>query len=137
MTHLGCHPNGPRPLRSAFVIRYGRHLSVKHTLSLLASLEGNTEAYAIVAVHRTIAVALSRTQVLPNEAPGTTPMDPRRARGRSSRIDHRIAGRISLLVPVRGPLKDISMHIEKAPRVGRILTHIGRMTDVLFIIGIA
>ena len=70
-----------------------------------------------------IVVALSRTQGRPI-APGTTPCDPIRARCRSGRVHHRVAGGIGRLVPVRGPFPHISMHIKKAPRVGVVIAHI-------------
>ena len=59
------------------------------------------------------------------------PVDPIRARCRSARIHHRVAGGISRLVPVRGPLPDISVHIKKAPWVGRILPHIAGLFKIV------
>ena len=124
MALLGCRPFGPGPSRSAlFSFRNVRHPSV--TLApLLLLLETNTEAEVVVTVAGGGVVALSRTQARPVAAPGTTPSDPKRARCRSGGIHHRVASGISRLVPVRGPLPDISMHIEKAQRVGRIIAHI-------------
>ena len=54
-----------------------------------------------------------------------------RARSRSARIHHRVAGGISRLVPVRGPLPHISVHIKKAPWVGRILPHISGLFKIV------
>ena len=58
------------------------------------------------------------------------PGDPIRARCRSARIRHRVAGGISRLVPVRGPFPDISVHIKKAPWVGGKLSDIHRLVRV-------
>ena len=90
---------------------------------LLLLLETNTEADMCERVLGVVAVALSRTQVAPPRLQ-EPPRDPNRARCRSGGIHHRVASGISRLVPVRGPLPDISMHIEKAQRVGRIIAHI-------------
>ena len=92
--------------------------------SLLAFLETYTEADKAASGTLGIVVANSRTLVRPAAVPGTTPYDPFRARCRSGGINHRVASRIGSMVPVRGPLSDISVHIKKAPRVGRIIAHI-------------
>ena len=95
---------------------------------LLLLLETNTEAKVAAAVARgEVAVALSRTQERPDVAPGTTPPDPKRARGRSGGINHRVAGGISCTIPVCRPFPDISVHIKKAPWVGRVLGHISSL----------
>ena len=59
-----------------------------HTCLLLL-LETNTEAKVVGAVARGADVAPSRTQVRPDVGPGTTPSDPKRARCRAPRINHR------------------------------------------------
>ena len=100
------------------------------SLALLAFLETNTEADEGVTVAGGADVAPSRTQGRPVGVPGTTPSDPIRARCRSGWIHHRIAGRVSRLVPVRGPFPDISVHIKKAPWVGGKLSDIHRLVKV-------
>ena len=107
------------------------------SLALLAFLETNTEADEGVTVAGGADVAPSRTQGRPVGVPGTTPSDPIRARCRSGWIHHRIAGRVSRLVPVRGPLPDISVHVKKAPWVGRILPHIAGLFKIASIISTA
>ena len=107
------------------------------SLALLAFLETNTEADEAVTVAGGVAVALSRTQGRPADAPGTTPFDPIRARCRTGGIDHRVAGGISRLVSIRGPLPDISVHVKEAPRVGRILPHIASLSKIVSIISTA
>ena len=94
---------------------------------MLLLLETNTEATAADTGAGGVADALSRTQEHPVVVPGTTPCDPIRARSRSGRIHHWIAGGVSRLVPVRGPFPDISVHIKKAPWVGGKLSDIHRL----------
>ncbi|MDG1138434.1 MAG: hypothetical protein P8N49_02815, partial [Opitutales bacterium] len=97
-------------------------------------METDTEAKGEVAVAGGVVVALSRTQERSAVVPGTTPPDPKRARCWSYWIHHRVAGGISRLVPVRGPLPYISVHIKKAPRVGRIIAHITGLVQTTYII---
>jgi len=107
----------------AFFSLFPLHPSI-FTLPSLAFLKGDAEADTVTSMARVVAIAFSRTHVRSAVIPGTTPSYPIRARCRSGRIDHRVAGGIIRLVPVRGPLPHISAHIEKAPRICRILTHI-------------
>ena len=92
-------------------------------------METNTEADNAAAVARGGAIALSRTQGRPVVVPGTTPTDPLRARGRAGGIDRRIVRRVRRCEPVRGPLPDIAVHIEKAPGVGPVLSHFLGLTN--------
>ena len=71
----------------------------------------------------------SRTQARPAEVPGTTPSDPMRARCRTLRIGLG-TGKIVRL-PVVDPFPHISVHVEKAPGVGRILTHIAGLFKIV------
>ena len=97
----------------------------------LLLLETYTEAEGEVEVARgEVEVAPSRTLGHAIVVPGTTTRDPRRARCRSCGIDHRVPGRIGRMVPVRGPLQDISMHVKKAPGVGGILPHVSRLLEI-------
>ena len=105
--------------------------------ALLAFLETDTEAYNAVAETGGVDAALSRTQVRPAVAPRTTPYDPIRARCRTGRIDYRVAYGIGRLVPVRGPLPDISVHVKKAPWVGPVLPHIASLFKIVSIISTA
>jgi hypothetical protein len=104
---------------------------------LLLLLETNTEAKGVDAVARGEVGAPSRTQVRPVVAPGTTPPDPSRARCLTYWVHHWVAGGISRLIPVRGPLPHISIHVKKAPRVGRILTHITGLFEIVSVISTA
>ena len=62
------------------------------------------------------------TQVAAAYAPGTTAVDPERAFRRTNRVTH-FNTRI-IPVPIRTPLPNVSVHIEKAPRVGRVLSDV-------------
>jgi hypothetical protein len=44
---------------------------------------------------------------------------------------------VSSLVPVRGPLPDISVHVKKAPWVGRIFPHITGLFKIISVISTA
>ena len=68
-------------------------------------------------------VAARRNQARPVAAPGTTVNDPVRARYRTRRINHRVAGRVSP-VPV-GTIPERFVHVEKAPRVVHIARRLG------------
>ena len=95
----------------------------------LDCLETDTEAYGAVAVTGGVVAALSRTQVRPAVAPGTTPLDPIRARCRTLSIGLG-TGKIVRL-PVLDPFPDITVHVKKAPRIGRILTNIAGLLNSL------
>ena len=123
MALLGYRPFGPGPSRSAFPFRHVRHPSVHYSLATAVGNQHGSQG-------RRSGCSGCRSSAQPNAgppavAPGTTPPDPIRARCRSARINHRVARGIGRLVPVRGPLPHISMHIEKAPRVG------GKLADTV------
>ena len=82
---------------------------------LLLLLETNTEAKVDIAGIWGGVDASSRTQERRAVSPGTTPPDPRRARGRSGRIDNRVAGRVRRLVQVRRPFPNISKKNQNGP----------------------
>ncbi len=121
MALLGSRPFGPSPPRSAFPICQVLHPSVPG--SLATGFFGNQHGSRYRARCSGRAVALSRTQGRPAVAPGTTPLDPIRARCGSGRIDCRIVRGVRRCEPVCGPLPDIAVHIEKAPGVGPVLPH--------------
>jgi hypothetical protein len=122
MALLGYRPFGPSPSRSAFPFRHVRHPSVHSSLTIAV---GNRHGSQGRRSGRS--ACRGGAQQNAGSCPRCSrnhPEDPMRARCRSGWIHHRVAGGIGRLVPVRGPLPDISVHIKKAPRVGRILPHI-------------
>ncbi|MDA8989733.1 hypothetical protein N9H22_04685 [Opitutales bacterium] len=97
-------------------------------------METDTEANGVVTVAGVEAGAVGRTQVRAGKVPGAAPTDTVGARSRPSGINHRVAAGIGRLVPVGGPFPHISMHIKKAPWVGRILPHITGLLKIVSVI---
>ena len=126
---LWSKPALPSPFAMSVILPY--------IAPLLLLLETNTEANIAEADAGGVVAAHSRTKVRPNVVPGATPYNPRRARCRPSGINHRVAAGIGRLVPVCGPLPHISMHIKKAPGVGRVLPHITGLFKIASVISTA
>ena len=84
---------------------------------LLLLLETNTEAQG-VAVTRVEVAALGGTQERPAVVPGTTPLNPVRARCRTLGVGNRTPW--VFRVPIRTPLPNVAVHVVKAPRVGGV-----------------
>ena len=126
---LWSKPALPSPFAMSVILPY--------RAPLLLLLETNTEANIVGAGAGGDDAAPSRTKVRPSAVPGATPPNPKRARCRPSGINHRVAAGIGLLEPVCGPLPHISMHIKKAPGVGRILPHIAGLLKIVSIISTA
>ena len=93
-------------------------------LALLAFLEGDAEAELVGTLAGVGSATPSRTEERAGVEPRATASDPVPTRSRTGRVDHQVDGGIGCMIPVRDPLPHISMHIEKAPRVGRVQPHI-------------
>ena len=122
-------PRAKTPLAPPFFVALS--VILPSMASLLLLLETNPEATGgVVEGARGVVAALGGTQARPVVVPGTTAVDPERARCRSSRIDYRVAGRIRRLIPVRRPFPDVPVHIIEAPRVR------GKLSDIHGLIGV-
>ena len=95
-------------------------------------LETDTEADVVVTVAGGDVVALSRTQVRPGAAPGTTPSDPIRARGRTLGIG--LGTSKICCPPVVDPLPHISVQVIKAPWISGIVAHIDCLIGIVSVI---
>ena len=112
------------------------HTGTAHPLNypssrpLLLLLETDTEADDVAAGARVAVAAVGRTQVRACTVPRPAPKHTAGARSRSGGLYHWVAGGISCNIPVCRPFPDISVHIEKAPGVGRVLTHITSLFEI-------
>ena len=95
---------------------------------LLAGFETDTEAKDAEAVAGRAAAAPRGAQVRPGAVPGATAIDPVRARCRTRGIRDRSC-RVIRLVPVRCPFPHVSVHVEEAPWVGRVLPDVAGLAD--------
>jgi hypothetical protein len=117
--------------------RCAQPLVPSHIRGLLAGRsETEAEAQGATAVARGAQVsAPSGAQGRPGVAPVASTQNPSRARGKARRVGHSFA-RVSILITVVHPFPHVAVHVEEAPRVGRVLAHVAGLSDVAVIIRI-